>query len=267
MTRNQSYALLVLAVLASIAAIYVYLTNVESTLKASRIELSPPMRPREPAPTPQTIETPAVQPALPPFAESDSFVVKALAALMRNKSLVKWLNSEHLIHNIVATIDNLPREHLPMKVMPVKQAPGAFQTSTSGNGFVISPENAERYKPYLRVAEAISAQNLVDLYVRFYPLFQQAYERLGYPKHYFNDRLMEALDDLLDAPDTSGPVKLVQPNVLFQYADPDIEARSIGQRILVRLGSTNESMLKDKLRAIKRELLLHMHSAGGTKLR
>ncbi len=262
MARNQSYALLALAVLASIATFYFYLTYVESTLATSHIQVSRPVRPHEAPSAPQIIERSPGQPRLPRLAESDSFVVKALVSLIGNKSLMKWFNTERLIHNIVATIDNLPRDRLPRSVMPVRQAPGYLQTSAAENDIVISQENAKRYTPYIQIADAISAKNLVDLYVRIYPLFQQAYERLGYPKQYFNDRLMEVLDDLLDAPDISGPVKLVQPQVFYQYADPDIEARSIGQRTLVRLGSANEAMLKDKLRAIKAELLLHMHSAA-----
>jgi hypothetical protein len=92
------------------------------------------------------------------------------------------------------------------------------------------------------------------LYVRIYPLFQQAYKELGYPNEYFNDRLVEVLDDLLDAPDIKEPVNLLQPKVLYQYADPDLEELSIGQRILMRTGSKNEARLKIWLTEVKQAL-------------
>ena len=48
-------------------------------------------------------------------------------------------------------------------------------------------------------SDAIDARKLVAVYSRFYPLFQRAYRELGYPNKYFNDRLIEAIDDLLAA--------------------------------------------------------------------
>ena len=57
----------------------------------------------------------------------------------------------------------------------------------------------------------------------FYPLFQQAYQALGYPNGYFNDRLVVTIDNLLAAPDVTADVALVRPNVMYQYADPKLE--------------------------------------------
>jgi len=37
-------------------------------------------------------------------------------------------------------------------------------------------------------------------------LFQQSYEDLGYPGQYFNDRLVEVIDDMLKTPDVQGPI-------------------------------------------------------------
>jgi hypothetical protein len=91
--------------------------------------------------------------------------------------------------------------------------------------------------------------------VRAYPLFQRAYEELGYPGKYFNDRLMEALDDLLAAPELDGPLALEQPKVLYQFADPDLESRSAGQKILLRMGKANALRVKAKLLEIRRALI------------
>jgi hypothetical protein len=88
-----------------------------------------------------------------------------------------------------------------------------------------------------------------------YPLFQRAYEELGYPGKHFNDRLMEAIDDLLAAPEAAAPVKLLRPTVLYEYADPELETRSAGQKILIRMGNENASHVKAKLAEIRRELL------------
>ena len=220
---------------------------------------APPSPPPPKSEVRELIEAPTAQPPLPTLADSDNFMLNALAGLVGNKSLMKLFHTERIIHNIVATIDNLPRSRAPMNVMPVERASGMFVTAGTENDLTISPRNAACYAPYVRVAEAIDARKLVEVYVRLYPLFQQAYEELGYPKKYFNDRLIETLDNLLDTPVIKEPVKLVQPHVLYLFADPDLEGRSIGQRILMRTGDQNEAIIKAKLREIKLELKLHMH--------
>ena len=69
--------------------------------------------------------------------------------------------------------------------------------------------------------------------------------------------MIEVIDNLLAAPDIKEPVKLVQPKIVYVYADPDLEGRSIGQRILMRIGSDNEAKVKTKLQEIRQELFLH----------
>ena len=99
--------------------------------------------------------------------------------------------------------------------------------------------------------EQADTQKLVQTYVRLYPLFQKSYEELGYPKGYFNDRLVEVIDHLLATPDVPAPIALVQPKVLYEFADPALESRSAGQKMLMRMGPVNESRVKAKLRDIR----------------
>jgi len=44
-----------------------------------------------------------------------------------------------------------------------------------------------------------------NAYFKLYSLFQQSYEDLGYPGQYFNDRLVEVIDDMLRAPEVQAP--------------------------------------------------------------
>lgn len=214
-----------------------------------------------PAPEPvvqMVVETPPEAPALPLLAESDRFMLDKLAGLFADASLMNLFHSERIIRKIVATVDNLPRKEVSMSVMPLKRAKGEFIVAGTEEDLTISPENAARYWPYVKLAEAIDAEQLVAMYVRLYPLFQSAYEELGYPGKYFNDRLIVALDNLLATPDIKEPVGLAQPNVYYLYADPDLEARSIGQRMLMRTGSKSEARLKVALGEIRQALLRHM---------
>ena len=251
----------VVVILGGSIAGYVYWLQHQRKPEPVHTQAAPPAPP-PPAPKPavqQIIEAVPAQPPLPGLSESDKFMLDTLAGLVGNSSLMGLFHTERIIHNIVATIDNLPGRRAPLSVMPLEPAHGAFIAEGSENDQTISPKNAARYEPYMRIAEAINLQRLVEVYVRLYPLFQQAYEELGYPGKYFNDRLLAALDNLLAAPDIKEPVKLVQPKVFYNFADPDLESRSAGQKILMRMGGKNEAKIKAKLREIKRQVMLHMH--------
>lgn len=257
MKRNISIIVAVFALLGSIAA-YFYWQNSQPKPEPAQVQAPPAPPPPEPE-IRQVIETLPEPPPLPALADSDNFMLDALNDLVNDNTLMKFFLTGRIIHNIVATVDNLPRRRVSMSVIPLKRVPGKFATSGSEDNLTISPRNAARYTPYIKIAGAVEAKKLVELYVSLYPLFQQAYEELGYPDKYFNDRLIVALDDLLAAPDIKEPVRLIQPNVFYQFADPDLEGRSIGQRILMRTGSRNEAIIKAKLRVIKQELMLRMH--------
>jgi hypothetical protein len=90
--------------------------------------------------------------------------------------------------------------------------------------------------------------------VHFYPLFQQAYQALGYPNGYFNDRLVVTIDNLLAAPDITTDIAVVRPNVMYQFADPKLEDLSAGQKLMLRMGPTNAAIVKAKLRELRAQV-------------
>ena len=200
--------------------------------------------------------------ALPPLDQSDAAVVDALAAMFGAEGLSSLLNPEHVIPRIVATVDSLPRKKLAADVLPVRTAQGAFEVRRSGDRAEIDARNFARYDAYARIARAIDAKKLVAWYARYYPLFQQSYRELGYPDGYFNDRLVFVIDHLLATPDVAQPVALMQPSVMYEYADPTLESRSAGQKLLLRAGPDNEAAIKAKLREIRSALTGESLPAG-----
>ena len=192
---------------------------------------------------------------LPSLNESDQAVRDALSGFLGRERFKKFFNPQEIVRNIVVTIDNLPRKTVAVRLLPVNTVGGNFLTTGKEGSLSIAPENAARYAPYVRIAEMADAKKLVAIYVHFYPLFQRAYQDLGYPDGYFNDRLIAVIDHLVAGPEANGPVKLVQPHVLYQFADPDLEAASAGNKILLRMGPENADKIKNKLREIRRELI------------
>lgn len=109
--------------------------------------------------------------------------------------------------------------------------------------------------PYIEVMKKVDPTALVEWYAHAYPLFQQAYQDLGYPHGYFNDRLIEVIDDLLAAPERVQPVSLQRVKNHYVFADASMESLSAGQKLLLRTGPANEALIKTKLRAVRRILV------------
>lgn len=191
---------------------------------------------------------------LPALGESDAIVRKTLSSLPGASAFERFFYPQDIVRRFVATVDNLPRKSVAPQVTLIKPLPGSLLAEATDGNLSISGDNAARYTPYVRFAQSVDTKTLVALYVRFYPWFQQAYQDLGYPSGYFNDRLVDVIDNLLAAPVASTPVALVQPHVLFEFANPDLEALSAGQKIMVRMGGENASQIRTKLRELRRML-------------
>ena len=183
---------------------------------------------------------------LPALDASDAAVLAALGALAGD-GLTALMNPEHVIQRIVATIDSLPRQKIASDALPVRGASGTFAATHDA----IDAKNYARYGAYAAIAKSMDADKVVAWYVHYYPLFQQAYRELGYPDGYFNDRLVVVIDHLLATPDLPEAPALTQSKVMYEYADPALESRSAGQKLLLRSGPENEAAIKAKLRQIR----------------
>ena len=134
---------------------------------------------------------------------------------------------------------------------PLHPAGSWLKTKGTTGSLTLDPSNAERYAAYITMVQAVSVDKLVTVYRQFYSLFQKAYVELGYPDAYFNDRLVVAIDDMLAAPEPEGAIELMQNKVRYQFADADLESRSAGQKIMLRIGVANERIVKAKLRKLR----------------
>ncbi len=186
---------------------------------------------------------------------SDDAVLDALKNLAGWKSaMLQLILPENIIRHVVATVDALPREKLPLNAIPTKPVEGLFRTAAKSGTSYIAQANERRYAPYVGALTSIDTAQLANAYRRLYPLFQQAYRELGYPKSYFNDRLVDVIDDLLEAPEPAKAPAVIAPKAMFQYVDADLEALPAGQKILVRVGAANEKSIKDFLRAFRAQI-------------
>ena len=244
------WAIPVIVVIGAGVAFYYYRThNAPAAEPAAQVQ---PAATTEPPVQQHPIEQEDAAKPLPDLASSDSSVQDSLLGAL-GRSLEQVLVPKDIVRHAVVTIDNLPRRKVAIQLRPIKPTAGEFAVVPGGEP-TLSPDNAQRYATAMAVVKNADVKQLVSVYRHYYPLFQQAYVDLGYPDGYFNDRLVEVIDHLLATPDVTGPIKLTQPSVFYQFADPSLEERSAGQKLMIRLGPENAALVKDKLRELRKEV-------------
>lgn len=220
----------------------------------------------EPPPAPETAQAPPAEPAepaiqhslpagqgpastapLPSLADSDPAMSDALAQVVGSAAVKDYLLPESIIRHLVVTIDNLPRQKVAVQKRPTGAVGGSFVADGDELHATLDPQNFARYQPMVAVIGKLDMRQIAAVYIRFYPLFQQAYQDLGYPNGYFNDRLVQVIDGLVATAQPTGPIALVRPNVMYVFADPALEARPAGQKLLIRMGPDNAAVIKSKL--------------------
>jgi hypothetical protein len=251
--RTVVYSAIAVGVVAAAGAFYYY--------KVLKPETAPPPPPAvaEAPEIPEAPEEPQHHPIpvsvpdkpLPKLSQSDGDMREALTNVFGRRPIEEMLVPDMVVRHIVVTVDNLPRNKVAEQMRPVKPIGGRTLTDTSGDVITLSEENAARYEPLIRLVQGTDMKQLGALYIRYYPLFQEAYEDLGYPGQYFNDRLVQVIDHLLQTPEVRGPIELKQGRVFYEFADPAMEARSAGQKLLLRMGAQNQAIVKQKLRELR----------------
>lgn len=210
-----------------------------------------PETPR-PAEPPPAIE-PEPAPALPRLEDSDAELAPALRGLLPAR-LGGQLLTQRLIERMVVVVDNLDGQSAPLRQWPIRHIPNVPVIEADGERYRWHPANADRYRPYVDALARADAAQLVALYRQYQPLFEQAYTGLGYPDGDFDERLIAIIDHLLAAPSVTAPIPLVQPKVLYRYADPRLESLSWGHKQMIRIGPEHAATVKAALRRIRAEL-------------
>jgi len=222
------------------------------------------------AATPSAPASGAIEYPIEPLAAASAFgpaptLEAALTALFGRQAVLGLFQLDDFPRRVAATVDNLGRKHAPAQVWPLNPAPQRFLARKAGGAQAINADNALRYTPYVLLIEQIDLGQLVAAYSRLYPQFQQAYEELGFPGRYFNDRVVAVIDLLLATPEPDGPLKVhlqpintptpaPRPWTLYEFDDPTLQSLTAGQKIMLRMGTVNERRVKARLAELRKLL-------------
>jgi len=217
------------------------------------------VEPAEPAPPPPAS---AVRPEsaaaavsnepLPPLDASDAFVRAAAREISRHPSFAQWLAQEDLIRRFVVVVDNISEGLTPREHLLFLKPPGKFLVLGSAPDLRIDPSEYRRYDRIADVVSSLDAEGCAELYFRLKPLIERSYHELGYPGLDFDDRLGQAIAELLAVPVAPEEPALVEEVFRYEFADPELEALTDAQKQLLRMGPRNVRRIQDKLRELAR---------------
>ncbi len=209
--------------------------------------------PEEPAPPPPAAAEPAIRNPIvaPDDVDPNLSATEQVATLIGTPRFEALFVPEEFVRKLVATVDSLARGDVAARMNPARPPGGSFVTAGEGDALVLGAANFARYAPWIELVDSLDADATAALYKRLYPQFQKAYEDLGNPDGYFNDRVIEVIDHLLSVPPAPATIELLQPSVYYTFADPTLEAESAGRKLLLRMGPGNAARVQAKLKEIR----------------
>ena len=184
---------------------------------------------------------------LPPFGESDAFVREQIEPFSLP---AEWVAQSHLLRRLAVFVDNAERGDLSRRQLEFAKPEGRFRVIETDGKLYADPNNARRFDPYLDRLESVDPARLAKLLGMLGPLIDDALEELGSTAR-AADALRAAIDRILEVSVQMEAPELIQPNVLYEYADPDFESLPPLDKQLLRLGPMNFARLKIYLRMLR----------------
>jgi hypothetical protein len=219
--------------------------------------VTPPPLPESEPDTDSVAAIPAAEPEvdLPSLDDSDQLVRDGIVNLTRDEGIHGWLGSGELIRKAVVLVDNVANGSIPRQQVAFLAPVGPFiATQVADDVYVMSEASFQRYDKVTAIFVSIDSRRAAEFFVLIKPLFQHAYDELGYPNRKFDEVIFQAIGRLLETPVMTSPIRLVRPVVTYEYEDPRLESLSAAQKQLLRMGPKNTRLIQTKLGEIAIEL-------------
>lgn len=228
----------------------------EVTIPVPDVAPVPVPAPVEPTPQVAVPEQPP-EPTLPGLDASDEFV--RTSVLEAAPELATWLDREELVRRFAVVVDNASRGDYPRRQLGFLAPTGGFRVRREGveedQQLFLDPTGYARYDPFVELATSLDPAPAAALLIELAPLLVDALQELGLRGPDARSLLVNGIDQALGTPVLVGEVELVQRNVLYEYADPAVEALPPLQKQLLRMGPDNLHRVQVYLGALRGELV------------
>jgi hypothetical protein len=194
---------------------------------------------------------------LPPLNSSDTFVRDLARGLSTHPGLAAWLAPSGLVRGFTTLVEKVAADEPVREGLGVLAPQGTFAVIERGGVFFADPAGHARYDAFADVVSSLDAAACARAYRVAEPLFEAGYRELGHPEGGFSPIMLRALATLADTPVPEGEVPLQRVQrveVVYLYADPELEALAPPQKHLLRMGPSNARRVQAKLHEIQQAL-------------
>lgn len=219
-------------------------------------------------------EVEPIENPLPSLDESDEWLKIKLPEITWRKELLTLIIDEDMIRRFVVFTDNFSQgivayEHSPFVLPNVKFTPETdsvnFQETIQNNGtsetllkakqnvWQWNESSSKRFSLYVDLLRSMDSESLVQWYIDVKPLIDEAYSELGYEDD-FTNTLQDAITRVLDMELPKSSMALIQPSVMYKFANPQLEALPDTDKLLLRLGKDNLLVMKSVLLELHEKL-------------
>jgi hypothetical protein len=185
----------------------------------------------------QAMRRPPRQPLeLPALGVSDEAIRELVRQLSGDPLLARLLATRDLVRNMTLAVVQIGDGRTPAVPFATLRPANRLEIDASGK---VAPANFSRWDLAVRALQSIPAREAAKLYVNVKPLFDQAYQELGYPQADFDAALVKAMRMLNATPDASGELLLLPGKGYFEHDSAALRSLPPVQKQLILLGPEN----------------------------
>ena len=210
----------------------------------------------EPAPLPVDSEPdsdpdPVPVIVLPALNDSDAFVREQVEVLSRDGALAWLLATNELLRKFTVMLENAASGELPRDQVAFLAPRESFSVVVQDGLTYVNPTSYDRFDRVAGVFTSLDASQALAFIRLVEPLLIDAYAEIGVRDVDVEVRLSDAVDLLLATPTPPASIELTQPSVMYQFADPALEALAPTQKLLLRMGPENGALVRAKLEEVR----------------
>ena len=269
---SRRWVLLAVLAIAALAAVWWFWDRLVPGGEAPEPEPVPVAvepRPGTPAPPSDEAEaTPAPKPTeaelfAPPDSNAADARVRELAAeASPNAQLAQWLERAHLASLFAVAVDQVADGRSPRRQFAFARPRGAFLVlggvpdaeAEDEPSYRIDPAGYRRYDTIVGIVDSLDPEACARAYRALLPVFQAAYEELGYPDQSFDARFRAAAEEILATPEIESEPALRAHVKRYEFADEHLESLPDVQKQLLRMGPKHVRTVQAKTRAVLQAL-------------
>ncbi|MEX2272478.1 MAG: DUF3014 domain-containing protein [Vicinamibacterales bacterium] len=182
---------------------------------------------------------------LPPVAESDSFIRRAVSLLSRHPTLARWLATDALVQRTALAVEQAGDGRSPAVPFGFARPATRAATVARGGDLVIDPASHRRWDDLTGAILSADPQQAAELYRHVRPLFVETYRGMGHPDGNFDAAIGRAAGRVLSTPVVQTPLVVEPRRGYVEHRSAELRALPGISRQLLLMGPANLTRLQE----------------------